>query len=40
VIESASRLKKGKNPRSGLEVVAGLKLMKSGDFEHAIPYLI
>lgn len=39
VIESATRLKKGKNPRSGLEVVAGLKLMKSGDFEHAIPYL-
>ncbi|WP_298670182.1 hypothetical protein [uncultured Methanofollis sp.] len=39
VIESATRLKKGKNPRSGLEVIAGLKLMKSGDFEHAIPYL-
>lgn len=39
VIESASRLKKGKKPRSGLEVVVGLKMMKSGDFEHAIPYL-
>lgn len=39
VIESATRLKKGKNPRAGLEIIAGLKLMKSGDFEHAIPYL-
>lgn len=39
VIESAARLKKGKNPRSGLEVIAGLNMVKSGDFEHAIPYL-
>ncbi|MDK2973921.1 MAG: hypothetical protein PWP08_292 [Methanofollis sp.] len=39
VIESALRLKKGKNPQKGLEISVGLKMMKSGDFVHAIPYL-
>lgn len=39
VIESALRLKKGKNPQRGLEISVGLKMMKSGDFVHAIPYL-
>jgi hypothetical protein len=39
VIASAVRFKRNRNAETGLNIVAGLKLLKSGDYVHAIDYL-
>ncbi|QSZ66282.1 hypothetical protein RJ40_01590 [Methanofollis aquaemaris] len=39
VIENAARFKKGKKPKAGLEIAAGFRMVKAGEFAHAIPYL-
>ncbi|MBP2145192.1 hypothetical protein J2129_000646 [Methanofollis sp. W23] len=39
VVEHAARLKRGKNPRAGVEIAAGFRMMKAGEFAHALPYL-
>lgn len=40
VIENAVRFKKKKNAEMGLNIVAGLKLLKMGDHVHALEYLV
>jgi len=39
VILNALRLKKGKNAEFGINLVVGLKLLKNGDYTHALDFL-
>ena len=39
VIHNALRFKKKKDAETGVNIVVGLKLLKAGDFAHAIEYL-
>jgi hypothetical protein len=39
VIQNALRFKKGKDAETGLNIIVGLKLVKAGDYVHAIDFL-
>ena len=39
VIQNALRFKKKKDAETGIDIIVGLKLVKAGDYEHAIDFL-
>ncbi len=39
VVHNALRFKKKKDAETGINIVVGLKLLKVGDYSHAIDYL-